>query len=189
MNCDRLVLNFLILLTFVFFHCTLQLQLGRCDPSANSKIIFTDESGNTITLNDLANTDTPDSGDHTYNYQIYNEDNVIPARARELHEQGRVLGSQGQSQEAIDTLKEANKVAPDWPYPLYDIAFTYLMQGDNKNAMKYYEKVVKLAPDGFFTSAKALWYVIYYSYNLGVYRIMLHIITCLLNTSYLFFVT
>ncbi|MEK6337295.1 MAG: hypothetical protein AABM67_20425 [Acidobacteriota bacterium] len=47
-------------------------------------------------------------------------------------------------------------MAPSWPYPVYDLAFTYLLMKDAENARVYYRKTVELAPRGFFTALTAL---------------------------------
>ena len=46
----------------------------------------------------------------------------------------------------------AHALAPDWAYPLYDVAFTYLLMGDEGRAEEYYASVDRLEPRGFFTS-------------------------------------
>ena len=43
-----------------------------------------------------------------------------------------------------------------WPFPLYDIAYTYLLMQDFPNAELHYRKVLGLAPRGFFTAITAL---------------------------------
>lgn len=43
-----------------------------------------------------------------------------------------------------------------WPFPLYDIAYTYLLMQDFPNAELHYRKVLELAPRGFFTAITAL---------------------------------
>ena len=47
-------------------------------------------------------------------------------------------------------------LAPQWPYPVYDMAFTYLLMKDYENARRCYRKSVSLAPRGFFTAITAL---------------------------------
>ena len=81
----------------------------------------------------------------------------ISKEAVDLHSKGRVAGQKGNYEDAIQSLIEASKIEPKWPYPLYDLAFTYLLKKDYKNALKYYLKTDKLAPKGFFTSKTAIW--------------------------------
>ena len=47
-------------------------------------------------------------------------------------------------------------LAPDWPYPVYDAAFTYLLQGDSLKAEERYAEVDRMAPRGFFTAKTSL---------------------------------
>jgi tetratricopeptide (TPR) repeat protein len=116
----------------------------------NTEIIFKDGQGNIIRRKDLLNI----SG--RVNYEIIGTKH-ISQRARELHQQARVYGQSGNYTKAIELLEEAHTAAPRWPYPLYDLAFTYLLKKDFRNALLNYEKVDKLAPEGFFTSKVALY--------------------------------
>jgi tetratricopeptide (TPR) repeat protein len=81
----------------------------------------------------------------------------IPARAEELHRQARAKGESGDYASALTLLGKASELAPDWPYPPYDMAFTYLLQGDMTNALLKYRETDRLEPKGFFTAKTALW--------------------------------
>jgi len=81
----------------------------------------------------------------------------IPAEAETLHQQARQHGAKGEYDVAIQKLKQANELAPEWAYPPYDLAYTYLLQQDFPNALKYYAIVDELEPRGFFTAKTALW--------------------------------
>ncbi|WP_298514784.1 tetratricopeptide repeat protein [uncultured Kordia sp.] len=116
---------------------------------SNSRIEFTDDKGNKISKEELANS----TG--TFNYEIYGIEGVSDA-AKSLHRQARQLGQTGDYKNAIEKLNQATKAAPNWPYPLYDLAYTYLLQDDHENALKYYELTDKIAPKGFYTSKTAL---------------------------------
>lgn len=76
----------------------------------------------------------------------------IPAEAQALHEEGRKAGSAGDSGRALELFSRAHQLAPDWAYPPYDMAFTYLLHGDLEQAEKWYALVDQLEPRGFFTS-------------------------------------
>jgi tetratricopeptide (TPR) repeat protein len=89
-------------------------------------------------------------------YEILYKSNVIPAEAESLHKQARQAGGAGDYKMAIILLERASSLAPEWPYPVYDMAFTYLLMNDAENARKYYRKTVELAPRGFFTAITAL---------------------------------
>lgn len=50
----------------------------------------------------------------------------------------------------------AHELAPEWPYPPYDLAFTYLLDGQLERAETWYALVDQLAPRGFFTAKTSL---------------------------------
>ncbi len=58
---------------------------------------------------------------------------------------------------AIEKLKKANELAPNWAYPVYDLAYTYLLMQDFPNALKYYARTDNRKPRGFFTAKTAHW--------------------------------
>jgi tetratricopeptide (TPR) repeat protein len=84
-------------------------------------------------------------------------DDDVPAEAVEAHEQGRRLGAKGKYKKALAEFARAAELAPDWPYPPYDSAFTHLLMNDHAAALAAYEEVDRLAPRGFFTSKTAVW--------------------------------
>jgi tetratricopeptide (TPR) repeat protein len=90
-----------------------------------------------------------------FQYEILGKSNV-PAEAESLHKQARLAGEAGDYKNAIALLKRASNLAPAWPYPVYDMAFTYLLMKDAENAREHYRKTVELAPRGFFTAITAL---------------------------------
>jgi tetratricopeptide (TPR) repeat protein len=67
----------------------------------------------------------------------------------QLHAEGRRRGEVGNFQEALKLFARARELAPEWPLPLHDTAFTYLLMGDAARALPVYEEVDKLAPQGF----------------------------------------
>ncbi len=115
----------------------------------NARIEFTDSNGNKITKEELA------TSTGRFNYEIYGIEGVSDL-AKSLHGQARQFGQNGDYKNAIEKLTQANKEAPNWPYPLYDLAYTYLLQDDYENALKYYQLTDKIAPKGFYTSKTAL---------------------------------
>ncbi|WP_179005729.1 tetratricopeptide repeat protein [Winogradskyella forsetii] len=122
---------------------------NKSESDNNVKIEFTDSNGNKISKEELENS----TG--TFNYEIYGIEGVSDL-AKSLHNQARQFGQTGDYKNAIEKLTQANKEAPNWPYPLYDLAYTYLLQDDYENALKYYQLTDKIAPKGFYTSKKAL---------------------------------
>ena len=117
-------------------------------PTANtpdSKIVFRDSSGRVLTKDDLKDV----TG--RVDWSIVGGDNV-PAEAEALQNQGRIAGSSGEYARAIEAFNKAHDAAPRWPYPLYELAYTYELMGQPATALPIYEQVVKLAPRGFFTA-------------------------------------
>ncbi|WP_232817827.1 tetratricopeptide repeat protein [Winogradskyella tangerina] len=113
-------------------------------------MIFKDKNGNSISLSDL------EGATGRYDWQIVGN-GKIPNDAIILHQEARQLGGQGKYDEGIAKLKEANQIAPNWAYPVYDLAYTYLLKQDFENALKYYELTDQLEPKGFFTAKTAYW--------------------------------
>ena len=101
--------------------------------------------------------DVRDLKDGAFTYQISGGGQKVPERAEELHRQARAKGESGDYASAIKLLRQASEIAPSWAYPYYDMAFTYLLQGDMTNALLNYSKTDRLEPRGFFTSKTALW--------------------------------
>ena len=125
--------------------------LYSCASESNQdNIVFKDEQGNVITKEDLKN------ATGTVNWEIM-QNKDIPQKALQLHEEARILGSQGNYTEGVEKLLEAHKMAPNWAYPIYDLAYTYLLQKDFENALKYYEQTNEIEPRGFFTAKTAYW--------------------------------
>lgn len=132
-----------------FFSSCEKKKENNYESKNNVNIEFTDDNGNKISRTALENS----TG--TFNYEIYGIDNVSEL-AKSLHNQARQFGQTGDYKNAIEKLEQANKEAPNWAYPLYDLAYTYLLQDDYGNALKYYQLTDKVAPNGFYTSKTAL---------------------------------
>jgi tetratricopeptide (TPR) repeat protein len=80
----------------------------------------------------------------------------ISEEAHRLHQEGRAAGSSGDPVRAIELFHRAHQLAPEWPYPPYDMAFTYLLHDYLEQAETWYAKVDELAPRGFFTAKTSL---------------------------------
>ncbi len=117
--------------------------------SGEPEIIFKDKSGRVLTKRDLEGTTGK------VNWEIASS-KPVPSAARELHDLGRRAGQQGKNEAALEYFSRAAKAAPDWPYPLYDAAFTYLLQRQYVKALDLYRQADRLAPRGFFTSKTAV---------------------------------
>jgi tetratricopeptide (TPR) repeat protein len=118
-------------------------------PTDSPRIVFRSEDGRELTEDDLTN------ATGTFEYKIVDGDQ-IPAEANALHQEARRLGAAGDYEAAIKALSEAQALAPDWPYPTYDKAFTYLLMKDYDKARENYRQTVTLSPRGFFTAITAL---------------------------------
>lgn len=81
---------------------------------------------------------------------------TVPEIAKRLHEQARAAGARGHFDDAMALLGQAHAAAPDWPYPVYDMAFTYLLQDRPADAAELYAEVDRMAPRGFFTCKTSL---------------------------------
>lgn len=81
----------------------------------------------------------------------------IDAKAQKLHLESRELGQAGNYEASIAKLEQAIAIQPDWAYPYYDLAFTYLLKGEFDNALQFYQKTDNLQPKGFFTTKTALY--------------------------------
>ena len=115
----------------------------------SSVIIFRGADGRTLTKDELRGL----TG--TFSYEMVGKSNV-PADAKSLHQEARLAGQSGDYKKAITLLEQASKLAPQWPYPVYDMAFTYLLMKDSEKARTYYRKTVDLSPRGFFTAITAI---------------------------------
>lgn len=80
----------------------------------------------------------------------------VPPQASQLHQDARKAGGRGDYARALDLLDQARDLAPRWPYPVYDTAFTYLLLGEPAMAEESYERVDEMAPRGFFTCKTSL---------------------------------
>ncbi len=111
--------------------------------------MFRDSAGRVLTKADLKDV----TG--SVNWSIIGGDNVSD-EAKALHDQARAAGSSGDYAKAIAAFNKAHDAAPSWPYPLYELAYTYELMDQPAKALPVYEQVVKLAPRGFFTAMASL---------------------------------
>lgn len=113
------------------------------------QIVYRDSAGRELTLDEVRTS----TGE--VSWEFVGGDNV-PEKATRLHQAGRQAGARGETKQALRLLTDAASLAPEWPYPLYDVAFTYLLSGDFAKALEYYGRTVELAPRGFFTALTAV---------------------------------
>jgi tetratricopeptide (TPR) repeat protein len=115
----------------------------------SARVVFKDAAGRELTMKDLEGV----SG--KVRWEVIGA-GTIPPEASRLHEEARAAGGRGEYARALDLLDRAHRLAPDWPYPVYDAAFTYLVQGDSTKAEERYAEVDRMAPRGFFTAKTSL---------------------------------
>jgi tetratricopeptide (TPR) repeat protein len=118
-------------------------------PKEKSEVVFRTADGRSLTVDDLRGLDSE------FHYEILGKSNV-PAQAEVLHQKAQQAGEAGDYKKAIGLLEQASKLAPEWPYPVYDMAFSYLLLKDTENARKFYRKTVEMSPRGYFTAITAL---------------------------------
>ena len=94
-------------------------------------IIFRSADGRTLTQEDLQGVNG------TFRYEIVGSVQV-PLQAQHLHQQARQAGGNGDYTNALALLEQASALAPQWPYPVYDRAYTHLLMKDYDAAREYY---------------------------------------------------
>jgi len=114
------------------------------------RLVFTDTTGRTLTTRDLQ------GATGRVQWATVGSESV-PTEARHLHQKARIAGTRGDSRRALELLERARALAPGWPYPVYDAACTYLLQGDSGTAERLYAEVDRLAPRGFLACQTALY--------------------------------
>lgn len=73
----------------------------------------------------------------------------VPENARTLYEKGLELAKAGDSLKAIDSLKTAISLYPNFPLALNELGVQYLKLGRANNAVEPLKSAVKLSPDAF----------------------------------------
>jgi tetratricopeptide (TPR) repeat protein len=111
--------------------------------------VFRNAHGDQVTQDEVQN------ADGIYSYDVVGN-GKISKEAQTLHDQGRQAGAEGHYDDAITLLTRAAAFAPDWPYPIYDRAFTYLLMKDYDHARSDYAQTIKMSPRGFFTALTAV---------------------------------
>ncbi len=120
-----------------------------CAELEKMSFVLTDERGQKLEIEDLVNYD----GNISYELQTPNW--ILP-EAQELFDQGRVYALETRFEDAIASFEQAAELDPSWPYPIYEMALTYLLMGDADKALQLYQQVDEMAPEGFFTAKVAI---------------------------------
>ena len=115
----------------------------------NVTVAFRDEHGRTLSLDELR------VASGTVKWEVRHSA-PVPPDVKRLHEEGRAAGARGDYQVAASLFTRAAELAPTWPYPVYDLAYTRLLQDDFTAALTNYRKTLELAPGGFFTAEVAV---------------------------------
>jgi tetratricopeptide (TPR) repeat protein len=113
------------------------------------RLVFRDAAGRELTTGDLQ------GYTGTVRWEVIGTYDV-PDQAKRLHQQAREAGAHGDCARALDLLDAAWDLAPQWPYPAYDAAYTYLLLGEPGMAEELYERVDQMAPRGYFTCKASL---------------------------------
>lgn len=80
----------------------------------------------------------------------------VPDAAVEAFNAGVECGRANNIEGALERFEAASALAPDWPYPIFQRAFTLLLKGETEAAYKAYQRVDELEPRGFLSSKVAL---------------------------------
>jgi tetratricopeptide (TPR) repeat protein len=113
------------------------------------RLVFRDAAGRELSIGDLKGY----AG--RLSWEIIDAEDV-PAEARRLHQEARAAGTRGDYARTLDLLDQARDLAPRWPYPVYDAAFSYLLLGEPAMAEELYGRVDQMAPRGYYTCKASL---------------------------------
>lgn len=113
-----------------------------------------EQRGEVVTPDDVEGS-VMNPGARRVSYEIRGGEAVPPA-AETIHQQGRAAGARGDYKAALQAFTEAATLAPHWPYPIYDRAFTYLLLKDWDASLANYLQTITLAPRGFFIAFTAV---------------------------------
>ncbi len=114
------------------------------------EIVYKDSEGNVLTKSELENY----SGEANWEISLGKS---ISSKAKELHAEARKMGQQGEYDNSIELLRKASDLEPKWAYPIYDMAFTYMLKNNYEKALELYRKVDKMESRGFFTTKTAIY--------------------------------
>lgn len=113
------------------------------------RLVFQDADGRALTTRDL------EGYTGRVRWEVIGAYDV-PEQAKRLHQEAREAGGHGDYARALDLLDAAWDLAPQWPYPAYDAAYTYLLVGEPGMAQELYEQVDQMVPRGYFTCKASL---------------------------------
>ena len=138
-----------VLRTSIILLLVLLIACGPGERQMDSQVVYRDSAGRALTLDDVR------TATGVVRWEIPSRRDV-PEEAQRLHQLGRETGATGDYGNALALFSRAAALAPDWPYPLYDAAYTHLLMGDFAAALQEYRRTIALAPRGFFTALTAV---------------------------------
>ena len=115
---------------------------------ATVSVVFRDGQGRLLTLDELRTV----RGNFSWELRC----GPVPREASRLHQDGRAAGSRGDYDTAHALLISAAELAPKWPFPVYDRAFTHLWQDDFEASLRGFQRTIELSPGGFFEAEVAV---------------------------------
>lgn len=113
------------------------------------RLVFRDAQGRLLTPEEIQVA----TGSLQYEFHVVDH---VPTEATALHLQGREAGARGEYDQALALFTRAAELAPGWPHPVYDRAYTHLLMKDFDAALADYRKTSEMAPRGFFTTLAAV---------------------------------
>ena len=111
-------------------------------------VVFVDEHGQTLTPEELP------KARGTVKWEMRGGGKPHPDADR-LRNEGRAAGTRGDHAQAIGLFTQAAELDPKWPAPMFDRAFTHLLEQDFDAALADYRKTIELSPRGYFVAAQA----------------------------------
>ncbi|GAA4271799.1 hypothetical protein U6A24_14510 [Aquimarina gracilis] len=140
----------LLILLILIFSCQQKTE-KKLDINTSANIEFADDKGNKISKTEL------EKYTETFSYDaVYYKKNDVTQLASSFYEQGKKYQKETDNKKAIEEFKKAHKEAPNWIYPIYNLAVLYLLEDDYENALKYYQLADEIAPKGFYATKVAL---------------------------------
>jgi tetratricopeptide (TPR) repeat protein len=113
------------------------------------RLVFRDAQGRLMTPEEIQVA----TGSLQYEFRAVDS---VPMEATTLHQEGREAGARGDYDQALALFTKAAELAPSWPYPVYDRAYTHLLMKDFDAALADYRRTSEMAPRGFFTTLTAV---------------------------------
>lgn len=131
----------LLITLILIFSCKQNIKKEKnSELNTDVNVEFTDDKGNKISKAELA------KFTEIFNYEkVYYNIDSIPKLARSFYEEGINFKNEVKNEKAIEKFKQAHIEAPNWIYPIYNLAVLYLLKDDYENAPKgFYDTKIAL---------------------------------------------